>query len=90
MNKNEFVSEINAKSGLSKKDCKLCLEAMIEVIKSALKSGESVNLSNFGKFKVNDVKSKCMYNFKTKNTEFVEARKTPAFKASENLKQCVK
>ena len=90
MNKNEFVSEINAKSGLSKKDCKLCLETMLEVIRSALKNGESVTLSNFGKFKVNEIKSKCLYNFKTKNTTLVEAKKSPTFKASENLKQCVK
>lgn len=90
MNKNDFVNEINLKSGLSKKDCKLCLETMLEVIKSALQSGESVTISNFGKFKVNDVKSKCLYNFKTKNTEMVQAKKTPTFKASENLKQCLK
>ena len=90
MNKNEFVNEINLKSGLSKKDCKLCLETMLEVIKCALQSGESVTISNFGKFKVNDVKSKCLYNFKTKNTEVVKAKRTPTFKASENLKQCLK
>jgi len=90
MNKNEFVNEIYEKSGLTKKDCKLCLETMINVIKEALKEGESITLSNFGKFKVNDVKSKCMYNFKTKNNQIVEARKTPAFKASESLKQCIK
>lgn len=90
MNKNEFVNEINSKSGLSKKDCKLCLETIIDVIKDALKEGESVTLSNFGKFKVNDVKSKCMYNFKTKNKHIVEAKKAPTFKASESLKQCVK
>ena len=90
MNKNEFVNEINVKSGLSKKDCKLCLEAMLEVIKIALQNGESVTLSNFGKFKVSDIKSKSMYNFKTKKTEIVEAKKSPTFKASENLKQCVK
>ena len=90
MNKNEFISEINAKSGLSKKDCKLCLETMLEIIKSVLQSGDSVTLSNFGKFKVNDVKSKCLYNFKTKNTQLIEAKKTPTFKASDNLKQCLK
>lgn len=90
MNKNEFISEVNSKSGLSKKDCKLCLETILEVIKSALINGESVTLSNFGKFKVNDVKSKCLYNFKTKETQIVEAKKTPTFKASENLKQCIK
>ena len=90
MNKNEFVNELNIKSGLSKKECKLCLETMIEIIKDALKNGESVSLSNFGKFKVNDIKSKCMYNFKTKSTEQIEARKAPTFKPSDSLKQCVK
>ena len=90
MNKNELLNKVNVRSGLSKKDCRLCLETMLEVIKSALQSGESVALSNFGKFKVNDIKSKSMYNFKTKNIEIIEARKTPTFKPSDNLKQCVK
>lgn len=90
MNKSEFLNEINLKSGLSKKDCKLCLETMLEVIKEALHSGDSITLSNFGKFKVSDVKSKCLYNFKTKTTEMVEGKRMPTFKASENLKQMVK
>ena len=90
VNKNELINEINFKSGLSKKDCKLCLETMINVIKSVLQNGESLTLSNFGKFKVNDKKAKTMYNFKTKNTQIVEARKLPIFKASENLKQSIK
>ena len=90
MNKNEFIDEINEKTGVSKRDCKLCLETMLEVIKSALRSGDSVTLSNFGKFKINNVKSKRLYNFQTKNTEIVETKKIPAFKASEYLKQCVK
>ena len=90
MNKKEFVNRVYEQSGLTKKDCKLCLEAMIDVIRMALKQGDCVALSRFGKFKVNDNKSKNMYNFKTKTTEQVEARKTPVFKASETLKQCVK
>ena len=60
MNKNEFVSQLNTKTGLTKKDCKLCLESIIDVIKDALRSGESVTLSNFGKFKVNEIKAKPM------------------------------
>lgn len=90
MNKNEFINQINEQSGLSKKDCKLCLDVMINVIKTALQEGDNVTLSRFGKFKVNDAKAKMMYNFKTKNTEVVEAKKTPVFKASETLKQCIK
>lgn len=90
MNKNEFVNEVYTKTGLSKKDCRLCLETIMEVIKNALRNGESVTLSNFGKFKVSQIKPKSIYSFKTKTTEVIEARKTPSFKASENLKQIVK
>ena len=90
MNKNEFINEIYNQSGLSKKDCKLCLETMLDIIRTALQSGESVSFSNFGKFKVNDIKEKAIYNFKTKKAQIVEARKTPVFKASDNLKQQIK
>ena len=90
MNKNDFLNELNLKSGLSKKDCKLCLNVMIDVIKSVLKNGENVELSNFGKFKINTIGPKTIYNFKTKNTELVDERKTLTFKASDNLKKCIK
>lgn len=90
MNKNEFISQVNNKIGLTKKDCKLCLETIITVIKDALKHGESVTLSNFGKFKVNQIKSKPMYSFKTGQTYVAEPRRAPVFKASDNLKRSVK
>ena len=90
MNKNEFVNEINIRSGLSKRDCKLCLETIINIITKALQNGENISISNFGKFKVNNVKAKYLYNFQTKNNVVVEAKKTPVFKPSENLKQCIK
>ncbi len=90
MNKNEFVNEVYSKTGLTKKDCKLCLDAIIDIIKDALTQGDSVTLSNFGKFKVNEIKSKPMYNFRTKSTHMVEARKAPTFKPSDNLKRIIK
>ena len=90
MNKTEFLTEVYEKTKLTKRDCKLCLDAIIEVIKDALKNGDSVTLSNFGKFKVSNVKSKQMYSFKTKQTELINERRIPAFKASENLKQIIK
>ncbi len=90
MNKNEFVKEVYMQSGLTKKDCKLCLETILNVIKSALQQGESVTLSNFGKFKINQIKSKPMYNFKSGTVNVIKPRRTPAFKASDSLKQSVR
>lgn len=90
MNKNEFINQVNLKTGLTKKDCKLCLETIVWVIKDALKNGDSVTLSNFGKFKVNQVKPKPMYSFQTGKTYLAEERRAPVFKASDNLKRSVK
>ena len=90
MNKNEFVDAVYKESKLTKKDCKLCLNAVIDVIKNALKNGESVTLSNFGKFKVHEIKEKPMYSFVTGTTRTIPARKAPVFRASDNLKQIVK
>ena len=90
MNKSELVNEINAQSGLTKKDCKLCVEVVLDVIKSALSRGDCVELSNFGKFKVGVNKPKSIYNFKTKSVEVVDESKTLLFKASNNLKKCIK
>lgn len=90
MNKTEFINKINSKSGLTKKECKLCLNAIIDIIKSALQKGESVTLSNFGKFKVSEIKEKTIYSFKSGTTEILKAHKTPTFKASDNLKEAIK
>ncbi len=90
MNKNEFVDVVKLKSGLTKKDCKLCLDTILDVIKDALKRGDSVTLSNFGKFRVSEIKSKPMYSFVTKKTSIVKARRAPTFRASDNLKLIVK
>lgn len=90
MNKAEFLSEVYEKTNLTKRDCRLCLDAIIEVIKDALRNGDSVTLSNFGKFKVSNIKQKQMYSFKTGQTELVNERRVPSFKASDNLKQSIK
>ena len=90
MNKNEIVNAVNKNSGLSKRDCKLCLEAVVNVIKSALKDGESITISNFGRFKVSEMKSKPIYSFKTKTTQMSGGGKSATFKPSESLKQLIK
>lgn len=90
MNKNECVDKINNRTGLSKKDCKLCLDAILFVIADALKKGECVTLPNFGRFKTNEVKAKNIYNFKTRRTNYTEAKRVPTFRASENLKQSIR
>lgn len=90
MNKKELLNMVNSKSGITKKDCKLCLDTILEIIKDVMQNGDSLTISNFGKFKVSEIKSKSMYNFKTHKSETIASRKVPSFKASENLRQIVK
>ena len=90
MNKKELLTEVNTRSGLTKKDCKICLDVILNIISDVMKNGDSVTLSNFGKFTSRELKSKSMYNFKSGRNEVIGARKIPAFTASENLKQIVK
>ena len=90
MNKNEFIEAVNEQTKLTKKECKMCLEVILNVIKHALKNGESVNFTNFGKFKISKIKAKPIYNFKTGKTNLLQERNSLTFKASENLKQIVK
>lgn len=90
MNKTDFIDIINEKTGIVKTDCKLCLETILETIKETLIKGESLTLSNFGKFKINETKAKPIYSFKTKMTEIVSPRKKATFIASDSLKQSIK
>ena len=52
MTKAEFVDKLAAKSGLTKKDAAGVVDAFVEVITEALKKGEDVQFTGFGKFYV--------------------------------------
>ena len=50
MNKAEFIDAVAEKTGLSKKDTKVALEATLETITEALAKGDSVSFIGFGTF----------------------------------------
>jgi len=51
MKKSEFIAEVAKKSGLSKKDTDLVIDAALEAITEALKKRDSVSFLGFGSFK---------------------------------------
>lgn len=53
MRKKELIDAVVAKSGIKKKDAKPVIEAMLEVLGSALQDGRELNLQPMGKVKVN-------------------------------------
>ena len=52
MNKAQLIDAIAEKAGLTKADSKKALEAFVETVGDALKSGDKVALIGFGSFSV--------------------------------------
>ncbi len=89
MNKNEFVTAIADKSGLTKKDAEAALNAYTEVVTDALKAGDSVQLIGFGTFEVRERAARQGRNPHTGEAIEIAAAKAPAFKPGKALKDAI-
>lgn len=89
MNKNELVSSIAAKAGLSKADSKKALDATIEAIAEALKAGDKISLVGFGTFSVAERKERQGINPATKAAITIAAKKVAKFKAGSDLDNAI-
>ena len=90
MNKAELVGQIAQKSGLTKKDSEIALNAFIESVQGALKSNDKVQLVGFGTFEVRSRAKKNGHNPQTNEKIRIPARKAPVFKPAKILKNAVK
>ena len=89
MTKAELVSEVAAKSGLSKKDSEKAIAGVIETITETLAKGESIQLVGFGTIEVRERAARSGINPQTKKKIQIPATKVPAFKAGRGLKDAV-
>lgn len=85
MNKTELINAISEKSGLSKVDSKKALEAFVDSVSDALKSGDKVALVGFGTFSVKESKEREGMNPQTKEKITIAAKKSTKFKAGSEL-----
>ena len=90
MTKADFVDKLAAKSGLTKKDAAAVLDAFIDVVTEALKKGEDVQFTGFGKFYVQKREARQGINPQTKAKIKIPATKVPKFSAGLALKSAVK
>ncbi len=84
MNKEDIIQELS-KHLLDKKQAKSALEETLKIIKTALKSGDKVVLSNFGTFKVKESRPIKLKNPKTGSDIPVPSKTRVRFKPSENI-----
>ena len=89
MNKADFIGAVAASAELSKADAGRAIDAVIEVVKKALKKGDSVSLVGFGTFQVRKRAARQGRNPRTGQTIKIKASKIPSFKAGKALKDAV-
>jgi len=88
--KADFVDKLAAKSGLTKKDAAGVVDAFVDVITEALKDGEDVQFTGFGKFYVQTRAAREGINPQTKAKITIPTSKVPKFSAGSALKSAVK
>ena len=89
LNKNDVISSIVKKTGLTKKDAALGLKAFTDTIKDTLSKKGGVRLIGFGNFTVRHRAARKGRNPQTGATIKISARNVPAFKAGKSLKNAV-
>lgn len=90
MLKKELIEVVAEKAGLTKRSAGVAVDAMLDAVTAALKKGDHVLLTGFGKFEVRKRASRPGINPKTLAKITLPATKVPAFKAGKALKVAVK
>ena len=89
MNKAEFIDAVAAKAGLSKKDAKGAVEAVLDTITEALVKKESVSFIGFGTFATAARAARTAKVPGTDKTVNVAATTVAKFKVGKALKEAV-
>jgi DNA-binding protein HU-beta len=89
MNKTQLVDAVSADSGLSKADAQRAIESFVGTVGKALKKGDEVAITGFGKFSVVKRAARQGVNPRTGEKVKIKATKAPKFTAGAGLKQAV-
>lgn len=89
LRKKELIEQLNEK-GYTKKDAKIIINDVFEIISAALIEGESVQIHGFGTFEVKEFASRETVDLKSGNRITIPPYKAPKFTAGKFLKHAVK
>lgn len=90
MNKTELIEKIADRANVSKREAQDYFEAFTDVVEDALKSGEQIQITGFGKFYVQEREAREGINPQTKQKMNIAASKVPKFTAGNALKDAIK
>ena len=89
MNKSEFIDAVAEKSGLTKKDSKIAVDAVLDTLTEALAKKDSVAFLGFGTFTTADRAARTAKVPGTDKTVNVPATTVAKFKVGKALKEAV-
>jgi len=89
MTRADIVDEVAENTDLSKKEAEVLVEAFLECLADALKSGESVELRGFGSFRFRKRNARQGRNPKTGALVEVPAKRIPYFKPGKALRELI-
>ena len=90
MNKADLIAQVANDSSLPKAQAASAVDAVLDTITGALKSGDEVKIAGFGTFSVANRAASTGRNPKTGEPIKIAATKLPKFKAGKGLKDAVK
>ncbi|MBZ0244135.1 MAG: integration host factor subunit beta [Bacteroidales bacterium] len=90
MTKAEIVADIANKTGVEKVAVQAVVESFMDVVKSAMVSGENVYLRGFGSFTIKRRAEKTGRNISKNTTIIIPAHNIPAFKPAKSFVNEVK
>lgn len=89
MTKADLVEKVASKTGLSKSDIAVVVDAFLDSVKHALEGGNNIEIRGFGTFKVKERKARKARNPRTGEEVPVANRMVPVFKPSNEFKHMI-
>lgn len=90
MTKQDFVDAVAGRAAMSKSDAAKAVDAVLDTITDALKRGDAVTFTGFGKFSTSARAARMGVNPRTGEKVMIAATTVPKFSAGSSLKASVK
>ncbi len=90
MNKGELIERIADESGMTKAEAQKHFEAFTGTVTEALKGGEEVQITGFGKFEARERAAREGVNPQSGEKMQIPAKKVPSFSAGNSLKESIR
>lgn len=89
MNKTELIDAVAKDSGLARRDAAKAVDSLVSAVMKAMKKGDDVAITGFGKFSVTKRGARTGRNPATGAALKIKASKAPKFSAGATLKAAV-